>query len=297
MSFEDLQAELDDSIASKTANEEVVTEEGSNGLLKAITTAATEYINKGNAGSKKHVKKKGKNPSDLTADGSTEDLDEIDDPDNDPAESPVPAGGNYPDTKRYVKKAKDEMFEDEDDDDDKPEFFKKKSKKKVCKSLDEDSDEVDATEFMLQMGNAMDHTVGEVAGLKKSLGQVVKGLAIFGDLLSDLADPRKDQMQETMAKALTYLVKENKELRKSLQESNDLVKSISQAPGMPQMAGIPLAPVGGNDDLIKSQQPAQKVELQKSDRDMLMKAVMQREITQRQYSAALKTGDLSCLKK
>jgi hypothetical protein len=247
------------------------------------------------------AKKKGRNQSDLTADQvSGAGVDDIIDEDDDPAEKPVKSGGNYPDTKKYIKKASkcaepdgdedddDEDDDDEDDDDEddkKPAFFGKKNVKKAVS----ETEEVDATEFMTNLGNAVDYLGGQVQTLTKSMKMLMKGQAIFGNIVADLADPRKDKLQETMAKALVFLVKENKDLKKSVINNNDLMKSVSKMPGVPFMAGMVNPNTG--ETLQKG------AELSKADADALQSAVLSNKITKSQWLQARHTGDLSCLKK
>jgi hypothetical protein len=258
--FEELSQELENSIAPVS--------EGSDSVAKG-------------------GKKKGRNQSDLTADQVKGDEDLLDEED-DPAENPVKSGGNYPDTKKYVKKASncddDNDSDDDEDEDDKPAFFGKKNVKKAM-LVDE---EVDATEFMKNLGEAVDFLGGRMERIAKSMNMLMKGQAIFGNIVADLADPRKDKLQETMAKALMFLVNENKEIKKSMVVSCDLMKSVQKMPGVPFMAGM-INPNSG-DTVAKSEST-----LTKADADLLQKAVLKGEITKAQWLQARHTGDLSCV--
>jgi len=275
--FEQLSAELEQTINEPESEDE--------GLQKAVVSAARDYLNKG--------KKKGRNPSDLSADDVSGDPEDIIDPEDDPAEDPVHSGGKYPNVKKYVKKAAkcDDDDEDDDDEDDKPSFFKKKMKKSVQVEEDENT-EVDATEFMESMGEAVGDLGARLSRMEKSLSHMMKGQAIFGELVADLADPRRDALNETVAKAMTYLVRQNKELAKAIGTHADVMKSIQQMPGVPRVAGMVATQENKTDELVKSEKP----EMTKADTDRLFKAVNGGQISMDQYRQAKATGDLSCLK-
>jgi hypothetical protein len=281
--FDELSSELESSIA-----EEPTSENQADGLAKAVTDAARDYLEKAKG------KKKGeKNPSDLTAEEISNNTEEEIEADGDPAEHPKASGGAYPDVKKYVKKAAecDDDDEDDDDEDDKPDFFKKKGK--VKKAVTED-EEVDATEFMGELGEAVNYIGGRLENLAKSMNLLMKGQAIFGNIVADLADPRKDKLQETMAKALVFLVKENKELKKAVSLNVDLMKAVQKMPGLPVVAGM-INPAGSS-ETADTVQKAQGPTASKADMDTLMKARLEGKITHAQWLQAKHTGDLSFLK-
>lgn len=205
----------------------------------------------------------------------------------DPAEHPVKSGRGYKDTKPYIGKG------DEEDDDDKPNFFGKK--KKVKKSAEEDDDEVDVTEFTGEMAKAINYLIDEVAELRKSQAELLEGSGIFGQVLHEVAanDPRRDNLSVNVAKALSFVVNEVKEIKKGLSTQADLFKSVAEMPGVPRAAGIALIKSEHDGAAGAGVDAGQAVS--KGDRSRLYKAAVEKKITMDEYKDALAKGDTSIL--
>ena len=100
----------------------------------------------------------------------------------DPAQNPVKAGQGYKDSSKYVPKGKDEMEDEDEDEDEAPSFFKKKMKKgcgKMKKSQEQEETEVDATEYMETMGEAVDAMHARMNHIEKVLKYSVSCLPIL----------------------------------------------------------------------------------------------------------------------
>lgn len=220
---------------------------------------------------------------------------------DDPAKTPKKSGQGYKDSSVHTaEKGDDEHC----DDDDTPAYFKKKGKKakKAAKKADDehndDDDEssedgLDADEFV----EGMEKAIGD---LRKGNRNLEEGLATFGELLSDMADPRKDKLLVTMAKGISHIVDRLGKLEKSVAEQGDLAKSIAKMPGMPRIAGLALAK-------SESAETAQATgtegrggmaeTITDGDRERLFKAVVEKRISKAEHGNALRTGDLKCLEK
>ena len=217
---------------------------------------------------------------------------------SDPAKSPKKSGKGYDDSSKYeARKGHDMGEEDEDgdeDDKDMPAFFKKKGKKKMIKKMKksysdeeleseegEESD-VDATEFMNDLGEAVEH-------LHKSVSSIEEGVAVFGELLAEMADTRRDKLLVNMAKGINLLITENKELKKSMNKHETMMKSISNLPGMPKVVGTHFA----------AQEAAttegESAQVSTADRDRLFQLAVAKKITTGEMQKAIRTGDMSVL--
>ena len=266
----------------KSIKEDVENQELGKSLKDALLKTTTEFLAKG----------KGAITSDLSAEKDKRG--ELTGSSKDPAESPKKSGEGYKDSSIYeARKAaeNDDDDNDDNDEDDMPSFFKKKhkkSKKVVKKSIDEDEleleddeddSDMDATGFIEDLGEAVD-------GINKSISHLTEGVAVFGELVAEMADPRRDNMLVNMAKAITHLVDENKQIKKSLEAHNSLMKSMVNLPGMPKIAG--------NQELAKSvgaEAPVQSAVLSKSVRDKLFAARMTGKLSAEDHQAALQSGD------
>lgn len=284
--------ELEKSIKEENAEKQIPSETQDLGkaIVKGITDAVAPLLEKAHKGSP---------TSDLSAESDKRGT--LLESGKDPAETPKKSGGGYGDSKSYTAEKASEDYNDddmdEDDDDSKPSYFKKKkkkAKKKFSKSEDwaddEDSDDdddgvYDASEFIDGVSEAVDD-------LGKSSQRLEDGIAVFGELLAELADPRRDKLQIALAKSLTYLTEKVSKLEKSIQEGNDLMKAVSQLPGVPKIAGM---------HLMKSEGQVEGnsggIQVSKEDRDRLFKAACERRISTSEMKNAIATGDMSCLKK
>lgn len=221
-----------DQVPVETKNEEpALTPES---IRKAIVDGVKSALAKAN----------GSPRSDMTLDAKGRSGSEVISNEDDPAKTPKKSGQGYKDSSAYTAKG-DECADDDDDsdddddgDDDMPDFFKRGAKSKgkkppfVKKSFDdaEDEDAIDATEFIQAVGST-------VHKLEKSIAELRKGVATFGELLAEVADPRRDRLAVSNSNGLAYVINEIKEIKKSLQTQNSLVKSIASLPGMPRVAG------------------------------------------------------------
>jgi len=221
---------------------------------------------------------------------------------DDPAKSPKKSGQGYQDSSKIVNKGDDDADDDDDDDDDDgmPAFFsrgKSKGKKKMKKSEqvvdDDDADEggVDATEFLEGMGDAVEY-------LGKSVRELRSGVATFGELLAELADPRRDRLLISLQKGLTAVIEKQNRLEKSLGEHTSLMKSISQLPGMPKVAGMAPAIAAVSQDQVQvSAQPDALGRIVTGDqRNALMKAKAEGKITHEEWKRG-RAGDATVLAK
>lgn len=280
--LEKLQADLEKSISK----DEKPTADGDSkeslekGLATHLMAAAKDFIAKASGAVTSDLPAEKDKRGELTTSGK------------DPAESPVKSGQGYKDSSKYeARKGDDEDEDDEDDKDEMPSFFKKKAKKKMKKSEDESEEEeedseVDATEFLEQMGGAVDH-------LGKSVRELEEGMAVFGELLSEIADPRRDNLNATMAKALAHLVTEVKDIKKSLAAHESVMKSISTMPGAPRVAAMHVAAT--ETETAPSAPAARGMKLEKSMKDRLWRLTAERKISVDEYKHACATGDVSIL--
>jgi len=285
--FENAANELEKSMKEEEQSTPPSAETLAKAIRKGITDAVAPLL-------------KGGPTSDMSAEADKRGT--LTDTSSDPAEKPKKSGGGYPDSKSYTSKKGDDDFNDDDDDgddDDTPSFFKKKKKrkgKKACKGdedynddryyEDDDDDAYDASEFIDGMSKAVDH-------LSKSNNRLEEGLSVFGELLSELADPRRDKLAVNMAKAMTHIVDRVTKLEKAITEQNDLVKSMARMPGAPKIAGATQL------NLIKGEEESEDAtpKVSQEDRDRLFKAAVEGRISQAERRNAVVTGDLSCLKK
>lgn len=257
-------------------------------LIKSVTNAVQDFLAKGKGGQPSELSAEKDKRGSLTESGK------------DPAESPKKSGKGYDDSTKYEAR-KGEDMDDEDDEDDKPSFFKKKKKKKVKKMYksydeqdedtsdeDESADEaLDATEFVEELGDAVEH-------INKSVGRLEDGMAVFGELLAEMADPRRDKVLVSLAKAVSHLVQEQKEIKKSLVAHQTLVKAIAQMPGVPRVAGLQLVAQEAEAASVGGAEPKQ---ISQADKDRLFRAAVQKQISTEEMNKAIRTGDLSVLEK
>lgn len=205
-----------------------------------------------------------------------------------------------PSYKKSTKKGEECDEEEDDDDDDKPSFFEKmKSKKKEKaykghgkkmkkseEAVEEDDEVIDATE-------ALDNMQQGMVELHKSISDLEEGMAVFGELVTELTNPSRDKLLGQIAKGMAFLIEEHKELKKSVADVNTLAKSLQTA-GMPRIAGHTLpAP---KDDLSKSENPTGKTTLSKGEQDRLFAAAAKGQITREEFNHALRSNDTSILK-
>jgi len=216
---------------------------------------------------------------------------------DDPAKTPKKSGQGYKDSSGYTSE-KGSMSHDDEDEDDTPAYFKKKSKKKAKKSEedyndDEDGeDSLDADAFV----EGMEKAIGD---LRKGNRNLEDGLATFGELLSDMADPRKDKLLISIAKGISHIVDRLGKLEKSFGDQADMVKAVSRMPGVPRVAGLALAKAEAAESAVATGTEGRGVAdaLTDGDRERLFKAVIEKKISRSEHSAALRTGDLRCLEK
>ena len=190
---------------------------------------------------------------------------------DDPAEDAKPSGRGYPDTRPYVKHNEKKYTHRMKKGNEVPEYF------------DEDDDEyiekgesdIDATDFLMELNDKVD--------------SLQKGLAIIGELVAEVADPKMATMQLRMAKALAVVTTKIGTIEKALTESATLQKAAEQTPGTPKIAGINFAQAGG-DTMAKS-------DLSEDDRNKLFKARMGKEISANEYRDALQSRDTTILSK
>lgn len=268
-------AELENSIKEDEQSAKVEPKDLGKAIVEGVQTAVKDFLAKG----------KGAQTSDLSAEKDKRG--ELTGSGKDPAESPKKSGQGYSDSSGYEARKGDDSDDDDDDSDDVPAFFKKKKKgKKVKKSddveddSDEDSDDeaYDATEFVEEMGDAVNH-------MNKSINRLEEGLAVFGELLAEVADARRDKLMVNMAKALTHIVEEQKEIKKSLVAHSTMMKSIAQLPGMPRVAGL-FNQAQGTEEVTTSSEGA-GTKLSKATHDRLWQMAVQRKITSEEMKKAI----------
>jgi len=265
--FETASKELESMIEGETKSEDQATE---------IAKAIAGVLNKG----KKEVR------SDLSAEKVKDDKSHIE-AEEDPAEDAAPSGKGYKDSSKYVNGSKKKASRDEDEDESPAPMFKKKKMKKSYEVGPEDEEEegeaegeVDATQFLNTLGEAVDE-------IRSELSEVKKALAVNLELAVEGLDNKKDELLLNMAKGMKFLIEEHKSLKKSLTEQTSLVKAVANMPGVPR--AVSLFQAGGEDALKKS------VSVSEAQKDTLWKARITNQITENQYKEAIKTGDLSCL--
>lgn len=272
--FEAAAAELENSIAPKQSAEE--SSDPAVTFMKGFKELVSSF-----------AKAKGGPGSDLSAEKDKRGT--LTEAGKDPAETPAKSGEGYKDSSKYETRKGEDMEDegDEEESDEVPSFFKKKKKKKAMKkseeaSESEDEELSDAEEFMEGLENGIDH-------LAKSCGKIEEGVAVFGELVAELADPRRDKLLIGLAKAMNLLVTETREIKKSLEANQSIIKSIATMPGMPKVVGAQLQKAEQEQGLKKS--------LSGQDRDRLFKAASKGVISKEEYNQALQTGDMSCLEK
>ena len=273
--FETLAADLEKSIQTTEKSDEP------KDLAAVLTKAARDFLAKGSG-------------SDLQAEADKRGTLLV--AGKDPAESPKKSGDGYKDSSKYeARKGEKEECDDEDDDDKMPAFFKKKKKgKKAVKKAsaeeveetedDDDQDAVDATEFMEGVEKS-------ITFLMEQNKELSKGLACFGELLADLADPRKDKVLVSMAKAISFLVEGHKTLSKSVEGHSTLMKAISTMPGVPRVAGLQTVVTDADADAAAPQGKT----LSKSQKDRLFQLAVQKKISHEEMKKAVQTGDATIL--
>ncbi len=222
---------------------------------------------------------------------------------DDPAKSPKKSGGDYPDSSKYEARkghGKDDDDDDDDDKDGKLNFFKKKKSKKVKKAEEEEEEEeelnsdpeadvVDATHFMKSVR-------AEIKDLRKTVQEISEGVAVFGELLTGVADPKKDKLLLTMSQAIGHVIKRQDAFEKSLEP---IAKAL-KVPGNPRAAGK-------QDDLLHKAKPAAEAgngetttdeggeanPLTQTEKDRLFKACNLRQISSQEMQKAINTNDRS----
>lgn len=263
------------SALEKSIREDEVLDQGAEGLAKAVLNAAKDFLTKGKGTDLLAEEDK---RGDLTTASA------------DPAKTPKKSGQGYSDSSKYESRKgedMDEEDEDEDEDEDKmPAFFKKKGKKKAMKKsfeVEEDEDgEVDATELVEGIAEQLNYVT-------KSLHMIQEGLGIFGDVLCDQADPSKDRLLVELAKAVSHIVTEQKEMKKSLAEQVTLFKAIAHAPNSPRIAGF--------NNLMEGFAPEKSSQISKADHDALFQLAIKKSISTEEMKKAVRTGDVSILDK
>jgi hypothetical protein len=247
--------------------------------------------------------------SDMTLDAKGRSGGEVISTEDDPAKTPKKAGQGYKDSSAYTAKGDESADDDDDDDDDDsddddsdmPAFFQKKGKGKkkppfVKKSFDEveDEDAVDATEFIQAVGST-------IHKLEKSVSELRKGITTFGELLAEVADPRRDRLAVSNSNGLAYLINEVKEIKKSLATQDGMMKSIAQLPGAPRVAGASFVPQqqqaeSSQSEVHTSEPDALGRVLSPDQRNALWKARQENRITESEWKRA-KRGDTSIIAK
>lgn len=282
--------DLEKSLAEDQQQEETEQNLG-DAIVKAIKSVTTEFLGKAQT-------------TDLSADKDRRGS--LTETSKDPATSPKKTGREYPDSSKYEARKGSDMDDDfeGDDEDDAPKgkgkklskyAMKMKKMKKMKKSQDEDrsyDDDDDVTEDMVDATEAV-AAIGESTELiGKSLDRLEDGMSVFGELLGEMSDPKRDKILVNIAKGISFLVDQQKELNKSIREQNDLMKSIGQMPGVPRVAGL--------HQMVKTDE-VKKAEgggvLKKGDKDRLFKAAVQGQISMEEFKEAQATGDASILEK
>jgi len=288
--FESAAADLEKSIQVETAaaaSGEVDANDAAAVLIKGIKNAMVDL-----------AKGKGGPTTDLKADADKRGT--LTDSGKDPAESPKKSGEGYKDSRGYeARKGSKHSSSGKKSSSGKhsssgmPSFFKKKKKKhsssgKVAKGSEHEEEAIDGTEFIEELGDAVDH-------INKSVMKLEEGLACFGELLATLADPRKDKVNIAMSKAIVHLVSENKEIKKSLASQNALMKAISQMPGVPRVAGLQTVVDTAADTAAAAAEKGDGKQLTKAQRDRIFQLAVHKKITTEEMNKAIKTGDASIL--
>lgn len=267
--FEATKRELE---ASLVSNQPKVVEDIGTQLSKAISSAIAGVLNKG------------ANPTtDLKAELGEKKIDS--DAGKDPAETPVKSGQGYKDSKKYVARGEDmdeddedgdsDKDEDDEDSDEKPKYFQKKKCMNKASSLEDNEEQVaDVSDFIGGLSSAVED-MGE--GIAKSINLLVKSMK---------NDEKRDELVNTLAKAVAYLVPKVDALEKAFKDTANLQKSILSMPGMPRVAGTN----------ITVQENHSEAHLSPSDKALLQKAVMEKKITLEQFINCKKSGDASILK-
>ena len=262
-------------------------------IVKAIKDTAAEYFGKAQT-------------TDLKAENDRRGS--LTESSQDPAKTAKKTGKEYHDSSKYETRKGDDCDDDMDGDDLED---KKKSKKKMSKMAymnkmkkmgkmkksrhgydDENEGEefeesaLDATEFVEAMGESVEE-------IEKSMDRMEEGMAVFGELLGEMSDPKRDKLIVNIAKGIGFLVDQMKDLNKSVSAQNDLVKSISQLPGAPRIAGLPAQTV--NNDEIKKGEEGDT--LTKGEKDRIFQLATSRRISMDEYRNAIRNNDASILEK
>lgn len=282
--------ELEESITEdqETEAQEEAEKDLGSAIVKAIKTAAAPFLEKAQTSNLSAEKDR---RGTLTESGS------------DPAASPKKSGKGYEDSSKYEARKGEDMDDDGDEDDDSSKkkkkfpFGKMKKMKKSAEledtddSDDEDFDDeemYDATEVVAELGK-------NVTQINKSIDRLEEGMAVFGELLAEQADPRRDVLLTNLAKAVVHIVEQQKEMKKALTGVNDLMKAVATMPGVPKIAGLQMMVNKG--DLAKSEGEDVNEELSKEDKDRLFQAAARKQISTAEMSKAMRTRDLSVLDK
>lgn len=222
----------------------------------------------------------------------------------DPAASPKKSGKGYEDSSVYEARKGEDMDDDGDDDEDdapkkkaKKKFdFSKMKKMKKSVEVEEEDDSSDEDEEMLDATEVVAELHDNVESISKSVDRLEEGMAVFGELLAEQADPRRDVLLANLAKAVTHIITEQKEIKKSLSGVNDLMKAVSSMPGVPKIAGVQM--VVNKNDLNKSEGESETDGVMSSeDKNRLFQAAVQGKISTTEMKKAIQTNDLTILQK
>lgn len=273
--FDELASQLEEQISKSEKTEEapVQEEKSEQGLLKALMTTAKDYLGKAQT-------------SDLKAEKDRRGS--LTESSDDPAKTPKKSGAGYEDSSKYEARKGHGKDDDEDEDDDVPAFMKKKAKKKAMKkSIETEDEESEDSEEVIDVTETVEE-------LQKSVARLEEGVAVFGDLLAEVADPRRDKAMATVMKSLSHIIEKQNKLEKSLGEVQPLMKALAQMPGAPKMVGVQA-------NLKKSVETTEGAETQtvlsKEDKDRLMKAAIEGKISTNEMKKAIATNDASLLEK
>jgi hypothetical protein len=293
--------ELEESMVEEEAQAETAKGEQDLGkaIIKAVRNAAAPFLSKAQT-------------SDLSAEKDRRGS--LTESNKDPATTPKSSSSGYPDSTRYEARKGEDLDDDGDEDGDEDEDDKKSKRHKKGKKAnpfmskmkkmkkghedEEDSDDTDvegddemfdATEVVAELGE-------NVAEINKSVDRLEEGMAVFGELLGEMADPRRDKLLVNLAKAVTHIISEQKEMKKSLSGVNDLMKAVSTMPGVPKIAGLQM--IANKTDLAKGEGDVEdRGELSQENKDRLFAAAVARKISTKEMSKAMQTHDLSILER
>jgi len=244
------------------------------GLMKALMVAAKDYFGKAQSSDLKAEKDKR---------GS------LIDSSDDPAKSPKKSGAGYPDSSKYEARKGHEDEDEDEEEEEMPKHFKKKShKKKMKKSYDE----VDENEEGEEGEDEVIDATEVLEDLQKSVQLIEEGMATFGELLTAMADPRREKNEALILKALTSIIDRQDKIEKSLAEVQPLVKAMSSLPGVPKAVQ--------SMTLNKSETTegtGEQSGLSPEDKNRLFNAAVKGKISKSEMKKAIDTNDASILQK